>query len=177
MIPLLPFNPLLIVIAALAVALAGSGIWGAKQNIKLNETRVELANEKTSRAEENKLRSLAYAKESEDNRRKEQELLTGLNQVLKERDEQVQSSTVAASELMRRLRAVPAQTAASAPTGPASSAPGAAAFAEGSHGARLREEAGTLVEEAHRANLIRAGLEACYAAYEKARAALMGARP
>lgn len=158
---------------ALLVVCAGLGVYAGKQVLKVQALRVELADLKASHAEDARKQATAYAKLQSDSRKTERELQGQINRIEGERDDQIASATVAASELLKRLRAAQTGTA-TAPAGGASAATGATAFAQGSHGAVLRGEAEALVREAERADILRAGLAACYAAFDKARAALKG---
>lgn len=115
----------------------------------------------------------AYAEEVEKARAAERAIVTAVADERKKADERVKAVQLAAADLRDRLRYASYQArAVAASVSVPSEPPRVEAFAEGSHGAELREDAIFLVGEAERADTIRVELNTCYASYEKARQVL-----
>lgn len=115
----------------------------------------------------------AHAEEVEKARTAERKLVAAVADERKKADERVKVVQLAAADLRKRLRyAAEEPRAVAASVSIPSEPPRVEAFAPGSHGAELREDAIFLVGEAERADTIRVELNTCYASYEKARQVL-----
>lgn len=160
-------------VGALTVMLIGVGIYAGLIRIDLADAKVEVADLRAARATDAAAAQTDRATWEETNRRKERDLTTAFNRSLEARDAQVRSATITADELRRRLRAPTITAVASADRASGGGADtGVTAYPAGSIGALLSGSAQPLVDEAHRGEVIRAGLKQCYRDLDAARAAM-----
>jgi hypothetical protein len=142
-------------------------------SLEVEKHQTEIAMLTAQYATERATASEAFAEATEKARVAERAIVTAVADERKMADERVKAVQLAAADLRNRLRysAKEARTVAASVSVP-SAPPRVEAFAEGSHGAELREDAIFLVGEAERADTIRVELNTCYASYEKARQVL-----
>jgi hypothetical protein len=138
----------------------------ARAVLELSMDRQEFANAYAQASE-------SYAQLEAQFRATEQRLQAQAAQARRERDAQVAAARLAADSLRDRLRVYTDAPIAAGDYSLTASAAAARPFAPGSVGAIIRDQAsgaaGRLIDEAERADTIRAALMQCYAAYDAAR--------
>jgi hypothetical protein len=160
-----------------APVLMGAVVYLKWQNIglerELEKTTLELSIERQAFQAAYAEASEAYALLESRFRATEQRLQEQAAQARRERDAQVAAARLAADSLRDRLRVYTDAPIAAGDYSLAASAAATRPFAPGSVGALIRDQAsgaaGRLIDEAERADTIRAALMQCYAVYDAAR--------
>ena len=160
-----------------APVLMGAVVYLKWQNIglerELEKTTLELSIERQEFANAYAQASESYAQLEAQFRATEQRLQEQAAQARRERDAQVTAARLAADSLRERLRVYTDAPSVAGDYSLTASAAATRPFAPGSFGALIRDQAsgaaGRLIDEAERADTIRAALMQCYAAYDAAR--------
>ena len=157
----------------MGVLIAGMVLLGllAMQTFRLHASQLEVARMESTLASERAAASAALAAKTAQARRTEQELQQAAHQTRKEKDDAIATLTAHRDALLKRLRDAQHAAGTRLPGTAATASTGQAALGDG--GSWLPAPLGEQdVDEAHRADVIRLALLACYRQYDAARQAL-----
>lgn len=170
---LIPKWLLLLAVAGLSAATLKLGLSNNGLDRELSRVKVEAVEAESFYAAQQVENGIELARMTENYRAKEADLQALAETNRRLTDESIASSRAAAAGIRDRLRNTPALSPVSiaGDVPRATLAATAASYRPGSIGGQLRGQAGPLVDEAERADLLRAQLIQCRAMYEAAMAA------
>lgn len=149
-----------------AIIVASLVALGVTQELRIGAYRIQVAHEQQSHAQTQRQYAEAAAKGEADARKKEKELQDAIDRQRGAKDAEINRLRADVRALRERLSHLPDRPAGD---------PGAATAGFGQAPVNCpgpilyRDTAEALADEAERADLIRINLQACYAAWEKAR--------
>ena len=167
-------------VGALLIMTAAAHVQNYRQAGVIAHLRADKATQAAAFEAARALAAEQYADLQNEYRQREQELRDAVEQSRKERDVQVHAARRDATVLRERLRIYTETPVRTASYALSAATVAVEPFAPGSVGALVRDQAaaaaGLLIDEAERADVIRAALMQCYAQYDAAVEAVNGAQ-